>query len=480
MSNFINGLVKTNNVTETVNGAVAYKSTLNANLDFYGKSGDIGLDIEVLKPMFLKALVEDQDLAIRNLLNMRDVRGGKGVRDNARKLLDMLFDTENLKEYNFFNLVAKFVAAGRWDDLFTVYGKADGLDNIIEQFFIIGLKSDNPTLVAKWTPLNQKDDKSKKFMSKLRSKLQLTPKQMRKFIVEKRNVVETKMCAGQWDQITYSQVPSQAMRIYKKAFGRQDEVRFGEFLTKVESGEEKINAGTLYPHEVSGKVHARVDKAAELQWKALPNYLTEGARIFPMVDVSGSMQSPSYGNYQCLDISVALGMYLAEKNTSIFKDSFITFHSNPEIVTFKEGTTLDHRKQITSSARWGGSTDIGKAFDLILTSAIQNEMKQEDFPEYFIVLSDMQFDQCGNKPVSNEVKDRFAKAGYELPRMIWWNLNARYANTPVTFDQSGNAFVSGFSPSLMTAILSCDLESFTPQNVMLSDLMQEKYNINDG
>lgn len=476
MNNFINGLVKENNSTLTTNGAVAQKSTLNANLDFYGVSGNIGMNRIQLSNLFNEAYAEDSDLAIRNLLNMRDVRGGKGVRDNARSLLRQTLT--KIDEDLIPNLLSSFVEVGRYDDLLAAYGNDSKIDNVIENLFIEKLVSDNPTLVAKWTPLNQKDDVSKKFMSSLRKKLGFSPKQMRKYIVEKRNVVETKMCANQWGEIDYSKVPSQAMRIYNKAFGRQDEARFNEFLTKVENGEVEIKASTLFPHEVTGNSYKTISKTDQAQWKALPDYIKEGVTLFPMIDVSGSMETSSYGNYDCMDIAIGLGLYLSERNKSSFKDAFLTFDTNPEIVRLNACTTLQEKKTKTSRANWGGSTDVGKAFELILNTAVDNKLTQEDLPDYLIVLSDMQFNAWSNESVSKDVIDRFEKLGYKAPKMIWWNLRASHSNVPVTFDEEGNALISGFSPSVMTSVLSDELEQFTPLNVMLQDLMQDRYNIN--
>lgn len=478
--NLVEALTQVANITTTANGALAYKSTLNANLDFYGCSGNIGIKEEILLDKFDAAFTEDEDLAIRNLLNMRDIRGGKGVRDNSRKVLKHLLENiKPTKELDLSLLLARFVDVGRWDDLLFVYGENEQLDKVIEHFFIQGLASENPTLVAKWTPLNQKDSKSKKFMSALRAKLKLSPKQMRKYIVEKRNIVETKMCENLWSDIDYKSVPSQAMRIYKKSFGRNDEVRFEEYIDSVQKGETKINASTLYPHEVLGRSHITPDNVAEVQWKALPNYIKEGVGILPMVDVSGSMQVKSYGEYMCMDISVALGMYLAEKNTTHFANSFITFHSNPEFVKFKEGDSLAKRKSTTLRASWGGTTNLNKAFNLILDAVKEHGLNQEDLPDYLVVLSDMQFDpQNGrDKPISVITKGKFEELGLVCPKLIWWNLSTSGSNTPVTFDQEGNALVSGFSPSVMTALLADDLETYTPENVMLKDLMQDKYSV---
>lgn len=471
----VKALEKQSNLTETTNGAKAFKSTLNANLDFYGKSGNIGADPVILAEMFESAYMENSDLAVRNLLNMRDVRGGKGVRDNFRKMLPYLLE-HGIGNSTLSTVLVKVVELGRYDDLFSVYNHSDNVSEVIENIFISHLNSDNPSLVAKWTPLNQKDETSKKFMKALRKKLGFNHKQMRKFIVSKRNVVETKMCENLWSEIEYKTVPSQAMRIYKKAFGKNDEVRFGEYIDRVNSGEEKINAGTLYPHEVLGSRSKVVDDVAIAQWNALPNFIKDGVSMLPMIDTSGSMTCSAYGSYDCLDIAVALGLYLSERNKSVFKDTFLTFNHKPEFINLSKVKGISERKRKTYNADWGGNTNIGAAFEMILSAAKTNNLTSDDLPDYLVVLSDMQFDTwSGNFPVSEEALLEFEKAGLKIPKMIWWNLSSSYENNPVTFDQKGNAFVCGFSPSVMKALLAVELEDFTPENIMLQDLMQDKY-----
>jgi hypothetical protein len=70
----------------------------------------------------------------------------------------------------------------------------------------------------------------------------------------------------------------------------------------------------------------------------------------------------------------------------------------------------------------------------------------------------------------------FAAAHYELPKIVWWNLNARpdaTGNSPVKFDQNGTAMVSGFSPSIMKSILAA--QNFTPRSIMLETVASERY-----
>jgi Domain of unknown function (DUF2828) len=94
-----------------------------------------------------------------------------------------------------------------------------------------------------------------------------------------------------------------------------------------------------------------------------------------------------------------------------------------------------------------------------------------------LILSDMQFDQCVQHDDSamEMIERKYKDAGYEVPQVVFWNLNAAYGNTPVKSDKSGAALVSGFSPSIMTALLAADLSEFTPEGIMMKTIMDPRY-----
>ena len=71
-------------------------------------------------------------------------------------------------------------------------------------------------------------------------------------------------------------------------------------------------------------------------------------------------------------------------------------------------------------------------------------------------------------------KERYENSGYEMPNIVYWNIRSRNeTNVPVRFDKMGTALVSGFSPSILTALLSG--ETMNPINIMDSVIMGERY-----
>jgi len=292
------------------------------------------------------------------------------------------------------------------------------------------------------------------------------------------------MCANDWDNINFSHVPSVAARNYKKAFNRHTPA-FAEYVAKLVSGDKtvKVNANAIFPHDVLKVVINRttLDKTETdhviAQWDALPNYVGD-ASIMPIVDVSGSMSCPAgkNTNVTCMDVSISLGLYLADKNKGVFKDTFLTFSSKPQLVTLK-GNIVDKVTQMSKSD-WEMSTNLHAAMDKILSVAVKGSVPASDMPAMLLILSDMQFNQCARYDDSamQMIERKFADAGYTVPQIVFWNLNSS-DNVPVKADKSGAALVSGFSPSIMTSLLAANLDQFTPEGIMLKTVMVPRYDI---
>jgi len=304
----------------------------------------------------------------------------------------------------------------------------------------------------------------------------LTPKAYRKLLVNLTEVVETKMCAGQWDAIEFGKLPSLAAARYNRAFGRRAPAAYQAYKDRLTAGEDKVNAGAVYPHNVIQTLREGGDAVvADAQWNALPDYIGDHS-VVPLVDVSGSMMCPAGGSRSvlCIDISLALGLYCATKNSGAFKDVFITFSAKSKAEVLK-GTLSQKLKQMHSSD-WGMNTNLHAAFEEILRIAKAGGVVAQDMPKTLLILSDMQFDQCVQFDDSAQemIRRKYEAAGYAVPNIVFWNLNAR-DNVPVKFDEQGTALVSGFSPSVMKGVLSGT--QMTPETIMLATVDVERYSV---
>ena len=475
MNTFVNAVV--NQSARTENGMKARQSTANALTDLFFKIG--AMRGQNVIPAWTAARVQDAGLAARIALWARDIRGGAGERKIFR---DILVDLANTDQVRASDVMRKVPELGRWDDLLVLVGTP-----MEEQaFFMIQCAlEDNMGLCAKWMP------RQGPVAAKLRNYLGWTPKFYRKRLVELTKVVETQMCAKDWDNINFNHVPSVASARYKKAFSRHTE-KYKEWASALVSKdpevakEVKVNAGAVYPYDVlKGMIgHYRSNYNQDnlnhilAQWEALPNYVGD-ANVLPIVDVSGSMTSPAGGynsksGVTCLDVSVSLGLYLADKNKGKFKDTFLTFSGKPELLNL-EGNILDKAKQMVDS-KWEMNTNLHAAIEKILQVAIEGNVPQEEMPQTLLILSDMQFDQCAryDDTAMQMIARKYADAGYSMPNIVFWNLSA-HDNVPAKFDDNGVALVSGFSPAIVKGVLAADLDNFTPEAIMLKTIMSDRY-----
>lgn len=452
----------------TLNGMEIQKSSNDAVVDlFYAAGASRRGDIT---PYFAKALNQDMDLAVRVALYARDVREGMGERKVFRDIVNAFarMDPINAKR-----VLSKVPELGRYDDLLAF------VDTPLEKeaLEIFGQAiMDFDGLAAKWAP-REKSTK-KEYAVKLRRVMGLNAKDYRRIVVRGTNVVEQNMHGDEWDKINYSHVPSVASARYQRAFGRHDPRGYSEYLSSLEKGEKgvKINADAIFPYTIAYSVFEGNSRAAEQQWKALPDWITNDTSFLPVVDVSGSMMG--YGRADTpMNIAVSLGLYCAQRAKGAFKDTFITFSQNPQWQSV-EGLSLQQSLKKIRDSKWGYNTNLVKVYELILQVARNNHVPQSDMPEILIVFSDMQFDAgvTGSNQPQVAVEAMYKAYGYEVPKLVYWNLNNYGRNTPVDFDKNGTALVSGFSPSMIKSILALDLESFDPISIVKKAVMKERYN----
>lgn len=446
-----------NDMTTTTNGMAAYGEVGDKVLSLFFKIGTSrGVD---MTQAFLDAYAQSPDLALRVLLWARDIRGGAGERQRFRSLLQKALDVSGN-----YNLLAKVPEVGRYDDLCVLVGTP--YEEMALAVFLDGIKVGNG-LACKWAP------RKGPVAAKLRAMWGVSPKFYRKHLVQHTQVVEQLMCAGKWDEIVYSHVPSVASGIYGKAFGRHDQGRYQAYLEAVVKGEAKMHASAIFPYDIFRNVARGNAEQADAQWKSLPNYL-EGVdeRIIVMSDVSGSM------NGLPMDISVSLGLYFAERLEGEFRNCLLTFTSEPELVKLKEGATLQENFRAIQRMDWGDDTNLEAAFDAILKNAVRYNVPAEKMPTKLLIISDMQFNECisGSSDTALEmIQRKFAEKGYEAPDVIFWNAaSGDSRNAPARFNQSGVALVSGSSPAVVKSVLGGDID---PVRVMLKTILVDRYTV---
>ena len=502
MNKFMNGMANATNYTYTENGAVTHKTTKSDLLDMFamGAAMRTRSDEDVIL-MFRKAFKENPVYALKCLFYIRDVRGGQGERRFFRVVMKDLakFDTEAARR----NL--KFVPEfGRWDDLYVFVGtplEADALQ-IMKDQLALDVECKTPSLLAKWLKSeNTSSVESRRLGNITREFFGMSHKQYRKtlsILRERINVLERLMSEGRWDEIEFDKIPSKAGMKYKNAFARHDLERAKNenvqtYADFAKDNTKKVNAKALYPYECVHEAlnimgnqqgwssrghHVALDDTQRLMtnkyWDNLADYFN-GATFngIALVDTSGSMSGTP------IEVAISLGLYCAEKNQGAFANHFISFESNPHWIETSGVDFCDKVYRITG-AEWGGSTNVEAAMDLILNVAKQNGCSQDEIPQNLVIISDMEFNYCVtsnnygrgnvNDTLFEKIAAKYRANGYEMPHVIFWNVNARQANIPML--GNGNvSFVSGFSPSIFETIMS----GKTGYDLMMEKLDSERY-----
>lgn len=497
------------NEAKTGNGATTYKNTENPNLDLFYKAGgyrsnnyyaDQSVSDADYIVMFKQALQQDANLAIRNLLNIRDFRhDGKGERKLFRVLLTALAD-DYTTYFVGLALSGAIQELGRWDDL--VYAYTHTTSNLSKSVVVDAISSElgkivyeeKKSLMPKWLPTNTRNKEVYATAKRLAKDLGYSNySEYRKAVSALRkplNLIETNLTSKNYDAIEIAHIPSRAFKKYQTALFTHKEQDMKSYLDDVSSGKKRMKVTGLTPNEIikpytedSGWNYGSPkttrewqDAIIEAQWKAMVDNSPELDNTLVMADVSGSM----YGTP--ITVSVSLAILFAQAAKGAFKNKFMVFSTNPNFVDIPEKATLKEAVICVMNAKWTyGSTDIDKAFKKVLNVAVDNDVPQEDVPKRIVIISDMQFNSSyepGVKemPHIKAWKAKFAEYGYKLPDIVYWNVSS-YDNAPATQYEQDVALVSGFTPNTIKAVI--ESEDFTPDSVMRRALAKPEYDVAD-
>lgn len=494
--------------TRTENGALALNTTGSGLVDLFstigalrnpnGKNKRTSITAENKRRaemLFDEAVKQDPLIATKILFYARDIREGLGEREVFRYILNYAAKAYPNLIINNIDLIGVF---GRYDDLYALIDTPleDKMWEVMKNQFEEDLRNmeagNAVSLLGRWVKTADASTANTRELGILTARklgysvynYKRKYRALRKYI----GVIEGLMCTGQWDKINYSEVPSRAMTIYRNAFMRHDEAGFRDYLSKLQSTDPdvrntvKINASTLYPYDIAEKLldygydysrrsvkeYENDITVLEEQWKALPNYVEEGTNALVIADTSGSMWG------RPLASSVGLALYFAERNHGAYENMFMTFSNKSEIVTV-QGNSLRQKLSNISKANWGMNTNLAAAFEHILDIAITHNVASEDMVKSLIIISDMEIDACTNRNdfFYDEMQRKYREHGYELPNIIFWNVDSRHDTFHVNMTRKGVQCFSGQSASTFKSIMQT--VGMTHYEAMLKVINNERY-----
>lgn len=467
-------LKQQSNHTWTENGAVTLESSGSACLDFFAVAGALRCaEISEIQVLFLRAYTEDPDLAMKLLFYLRDVRGGLGERRVFRALLGWLAYCRPNSVIKNVQYIPEF---GRYDDWICLLGtpsEKEMLACLREQLARDSgalARGESVSLLAKWLPsVNASCSETVKRAKVLASVLGMSEAEYRKTLTALRariRLLENSLRKKDYS-FDYAKQPSRALRKYRKAFMRRDSKRYFEFLSNVESGKASLHADQVSAYElvepylsVEGDeqsfmkpISPEEERFLNATWAALPDFGGH-ENALAVIDTSGSM----YWGGRPLPAAVALslGLYFAEHNTGCFQNCFIEFSERPQLIELK-GSTFADKLRYACTFNEIGNTNLEAVFDLILNTAVKNRVPQRELPSKLIIISDMEFDCCvADASLSNfeNAQKKYARHGYRLPEIVFWNVASRNRQQPVCQNEQGVILVSGATPRIFSMVAS--------------------------
>ncbi|MBP3322011.1 MAG: DUF2828 family protein [Clostridia bacterium] len=491
----LNSLKKEECRVFTENGGVTLATTGSACLDLFSAAGGLRHEKEEeILSRFVRAFTENRSLAMKLLFYARDVRGGLGERRFFKVILKWLAKNEPETVRRNLDRISEY---GRYDDLLVLMGTP--LER--EMLFLIrrqlskdmeAMEQGAPvSLLAKWLPsVNTSNKKAVCQAKRIARALSMNDRAYRKQLVQLRayiRILENDLRTGNYT-FDYEQQPSKALFKYKKAFWRNDEERYLEFLSRASSGRAVLHSDTLYPYELVDPylsalwhnqcfmrpISEQEKQTLNATWAALPDYGGE-EDVLAVVDTSGSMYTGTLP--KPASVALSLGLYFAERNKGAFRNHFIEFSKSPRLIELK-GESFADRLRYAASFNEVANTDLEAVFDLILQTAVKNGLSQDRLPSKLIIISDMEFDRCvtrGELTHFENAKKNYAACGYRLPKIVFWNVANRHGHTPVSKNEQGVLLVSGCTPRLFETVALGSTEKMTPYAMMLEVLGSKRY-----
>lgn len=480
-----------------------------------------GLELSYIRNQLrkVKTDTEWEDMFVM-ALSVRNIRGGKGER---QLFYDMFHALTDAKPVAAAALVEFIPAFGCWRDMWVLLQETKSVEvhDAILIYTTHEFHYNKTSLLAKWLP--REKSKTFKNLVPLLARTLFPGREHRKQLVAYRKQVsamnhalkttEINMCGGAWSAIEPTHVPGRSLKLHHAAFlnrtleregGTQkrkatNALRFPDsedrmqcrehFLESLKGGKKLKGAHVVFPHELvqdcmQRGLNRESEDILQAQWNSIRSSTVNLGRVVPMCDFSGSMAGIP------LQASMALGILISEVASEQFRDHMLTFDSTPTWLSFQGMTRLVEKTKKAQMVGQGLSTDFYKACQLILERMVTAKIPVGEEPEDLVVLTDMGWDQAnaksgGWKSQVQRIREEFQEAGrrvwpdhptgWQIPRIVIWNLRAEYKDFHATAQDDGVVMMSGWSPSALKSLQNKGVQVRTSMDYMRSVLDDPMY-----
>ena len=413
---------------------------------------------EIIKSM----CKEDPILTLKYLFYLRDIRGGRGERDNFRINFETYInECPEIAKRNL-HLIPKY---GRWDDLIYCCYKTlleKDMFELISKQLKEDINSDTPSLLAKWIPTENCSSLWRAEIAKdIRKYLKLSPKQYRQMISALRtklDILEKKISNNKWEEIDINKIPRKAKKMYKKVLKRK---------RIIDNNKKIVDIDNLYPYEYLSNIDILDRQEIENKWENKEKKTNK--KVLCILDTSKSMNEKIFSNIRTIDIATTLTMYHAEHNEGIFKNKYISFSERPKLVNIEGIDFIDKIQRISSN-------DLNENLNLYdVFKLIKDANDKENIPDQILIISDNNIymnTYCKSVESLNAIetiKLEWKTEGLTFPEIIYWEANNNMQ--PIKLKNDYISYIKGVSPTIFNGLL----EGLNSEEIMLKKLESERY-----
>ncbi len=483
-----------NNLIKNSKEGLYNYSSFNYNLDLFSSCyeflvfpyKDQQSKINNIQRRFKNALDENKTLALANLLYILDIRNGLGRRDEFKILFSFLCLNDKESALYVLNLIPSL---GRWDYIFVGLKTSieDEVISMIKNQIEKDLKSDTPSLLAKWMPTHRTHKKVNLTAKYLMYKLNVNEKTYRKtlsFLRDKLNIVEKKLSNKKYDDIVFEHVPCKAILKYRHTFYDNCFEKYTDFLKGLMNNTKKVNINGFECKDITKQVMyydyccvSHISKEQNIlfnsMWENQKQLYFKSENILVCADTSKSM----YKEGRTISSSIGLAIYTAQHINGIVKNRYISFSNTAKYSKIKG---LNIYNKIVNFKYGNSKSNIDSVFKLLLSKANKNNDKNFKMPEELIIISDMEFERGAySKDCTNFCgwRTEFVRSGFIMPKIIFWNISSETNGYPVTKCDKDTLLISGFSTNILKYIVN--LEKFDSIDIMNNVLKHYTNMIND-
>lgn len=333
------------------------------------------------------------------------------------------------------------------------------------------------------------------------------------------DTTQIKQCNSKWREIDPNKVTSITFSKQKKALFNQkivsgkiversandDRIKcrdnFTEYINKKKENNETIKGKrcSIYDFvkdaikygDIEGEEAQLLKETINSQWLNNSQQNLALNNMIPLVDTSGSMESD---NCQPLYNAIGLGIRISEKTSPAFRNRILTFTSEPTWVTLDEEKTFCDKVSKVRKSPWGMTTNIYKAFNLILRAIETSNLSHEQVENLtLVILSDMQINSAidngyNSTSLYENIKRLFHEKGLNIsgrpfnpPNVLFWNLRSTHG-FPTQTTENNITMLSGFSPLLLNVLCEKgfeELKKVKPFDMLINLLETERYSVLD-